>query len=207
MSKVLTKEIESAKKAKRKAVPKRVKPGCPAEAFGWIPGGVMAIKSPLEKVQQATDILFKESPGVLSDFAILKMLNSDPWTLAKCLPFPQLGTEFSRILRTQVVYLECISPSHPDEFSSYSIYDKGQTIERFEIIENSPELERFLQDCDAVDFSITKCLCQIVSKTGDHKVTFESRLIETTEQAIAKKIKFIDQRFKELGICLPAKLV
>lgn len=168
----------------------------------------MAVKSPLEKVQQAksrADIIFKESSGVLNDFAILKMVNSDPWTLAKCGVFLQLGIEFSRILKTQVVYLSCLSKSNPDNYSSYFIADKGQTIERFEITENSPELERFVKKNHATDFSMTKCLCQIVSKTDSHKMTFESRLIETTEKALAKKIKFIDQRFKELGICLPAR--
>lgn len=188
---------------------KQEKAGCPKAAFAWINGGVMAVKSPLEKVQQArlrADKIFKESSGVLNDFSVLKTVKSDPWTLAKCGVFHQLGIDFSRILKTQVVVLSCLNKAKPENFTSYFIADKGQIIERFEITENSPELERFLQDHHATDFCMTKCLSQLVCKTGSHKVTFESRLIETTEQAIAKKIQFIDQRFKELGICLPANL-
>jgi len=135
----------------------------------------------------------------------LSDIDSGSWTLAKCGLFHQLGIEFSRILKTQVVILSCLSKTKPENSASYFISDEGEIIERFEIAENSPELEGFLQQNHAADFSMTKCLCQIVSKTGGHKVTFESRLIETTKWAVGKKIKFIDQRFKELGICVPAK--
>lgn len=52
-----------------------------------------------------------------------------------------------------------------------------------------------------------KLLCKMSVNIGGTKVQFESRLITTTEKALANDRRFIDRRFKELGICLPAKPV
>jgi len=199
---------EAAKKAKRKAVPKRVKPGCPAEAFGWIAGGVMAVKASAPEVKKAVEavMIFKEQPEILEIFELLEQVDSGSWTLALCGLFNEPAMELSRILKTRAVYLAYDDTSG---LTYYEIYDQGNSVERFESCEVYPGEEEETGDASpsGTNKSKSNVLCKLSVNRGERKVTFESQLTNTTKKALINDRPFIHQRFKELGICLPAKLV
>jgi hypothetical protein len=183
------------------------KAGCPEKIFGWIPGAVVAVKCGLAEIEKAIKSVsvFREHPEMLEGFELLEQVNSGAWTLATCGIFNETAVELSRILKMEavkLVYDDCSGTIQ------YEIYDHGKSVENFNICEIFPGVENEADDNAATTKGRRKLknLCQLSVKVGSYQVTFESLLIKSTEKAIAQEKKFIDQRFKELGICLPSKL-
>ena len=177
---------------------KRMSPkaGCPEEAFGWIAGGVMAVKASVPQVRNAVGAvtLFKVHPEVQAIFKLLEQVDSGPWTLALCGHFYDSAVELSSILKTRAVFLgydDCTG------LICYEIFDRGNSVERFKSSDDPSSKAK----------SESKLLCKMSVNTDGWNVTFESRLKTATKAALADDRRFIDQRFKELGICLPAKSV
>lgn len=182
------------------------KAGCPEKVFLWIQGGVMAVKSSVTEVQKAikSASVFRKHPEMLEGFELLEQVNSGAWTLAKCWIFNDPAVELSRILKTEAVKLVYDSCSGT---IGYEIYDHGKLVEHFNICEIFPGVEDEADDnaATAKDRRKLKNLCLLSVKTGSDRVTFESQLIKVTAKAITQEKKFIDQRFKKLGICLPSQ--
>jgi len=198
---------------KRKdAIPQAIKGGCPAGVFEWIDGGAMAIKAGLEEVKEAlasAAVKPKKHSATSETIHVLEHVNSGEWIIANCGIFP-LGSPasvISKMLKTQVVHLVYDSNSG---FVGYDIYSQGRLVESFEICEAFPgcSYEDIFGKAPGKIKPSEKNLCKIhiVSRSdGEDFVTFESTLIKSDEKQVAKMQKFIDQRFKDLGIGLPSK--
>ena len=164
----------------------------------------MAVKASVPQVRKAMDAVttFKKHPEILEIFELLEQVDSGSWTLALCGFSNEPAIEFSRILKTRAVHLaydDCSGLTY------YEIYDRGNLVERFESCEVFPGVDEETGDAatSGKDKSKSKLLCKMSVNIGGVKVKFESRLKKTTEKSLANDRRFIDQRFKELGICLP----
>ena len=139
---------------------------------------------------------------------ILANADSGAWTLANCddAGCCSVAKAISKSMKTQVVFFTYDAVSG---FVGYDIYERGDLVEFFEVCEAFPECsyeDIFGRSPSRIAASKQPRRIHFVSRDGGEDfVTFESTLVDADEKRLSKTYKFLDARFKELGIALPAE--
>jgi hypothetical protein len=190
----------AARKSVTKGTPKvAVAPGCSEDAIYGITRGVMAVKAREESVQKALDSGKVDTEGV--DVDLLGQFDSGEWTLAHCgLLLMEASVDLSRILKTQAVHLFYESTSGS---IGYHIYEGGALVEILKTAD--AEFMEFMEE-GGMGPSVGNPLCNVRIEHDGVVVWLESRLVRATKKALAQgAAKFVNLRFKELGIGVPEK--
>jgi len=176
-----------------------VSPGCPQGIIYNLTRGVMAVKAKLMTVKEALVSGKVDNDGV--EVALLTQFDAGEWQLVRCgLLQTQAATDLSRILKTQAMHLYYDDPTGT---IGYEIYEEGVIVETLLTI--CEEDAEFMED---------ECKNSLSDAIVNHKVNhegtvicFESRLSKVSKKALVQDVeKFIDIRFKELGIGIPKNI-
>ena len=174
-------------------------PGFPHKDISWL-FGLIAIQAPLAGIKA----LAKPKPGPRTrDTEGFQLKHSNFTLLAweKC--EPAFAQQLSKKLKTTAAYLW-------DEDTSgwfgYSIFKNGAEIEAFQYGMNyTDEVEEFAEELgDALPTPAKrkKGWDVAVTKNGDD-YQFRSKLIKPVGKELCRGLKFVDERFKALGIPIP----
>jgi|SRR6266850_3598920 len=177
----------------------KTRPGFPHKDISWL-FGLIAIEAPLASIKA----LASRKPNTRTRDTQGFELDGSGYTLLaweKC--EPDFAQQLSKKLRTTAAYLW-------DEDTSgwfgYSIFKDGAEIEAFQYGMNyADELDEFAEELgDALPTPAKrkKGWDVSVAKEGDD-FQFRSKLIKPAGKELCKGLKFVDERFKALGIPIP----
>lgn len=176
-------------------------PGCPVEVLEWMNGGVIALECTTGAYQKAlkSGILAKQnidSPALRND------IDSGKWVIAECGLVDYAAQALSKQLKSLAVHLFYDDTSG---LVGYEIYNHGVTVERMSITDD--ELSEYCEASgDSDSYAVVDGQKAHLSFVKDsERISFDSMLVDAKKGAVAKKMGFINKRFADLGICIPAK--
>lgn len=186
----------------RKGMLQKAKLGCPQRVFEWMRGGVMAVKA------KADDVLEKVRTGGGKELEFLYQIDAGGWCLAHLGVFHDIPDGFNSLNQYLSVELQAmVVHLWYDDITGivgYTIHRGGQEVECY----NQAELfEGVDEPIDGSDGGKV-----LAWKSGNMGVSFKSSLVQIKKEDLALgevagiDVQFINKRFKQLGLGLPAKL-
>jgi hypothetical protein len=174
-------------------------PGCPEEVLGWMNSGLIAVQCTAKSFQKALESGFL-AKKMVQDPAIRQDIDSGNWVIAECGPLDAAAQSLSKKLKSLAVYFFYDDTSG---VVGYIIYDHGVTVERMSITDD--ELSQYCEAEGDGDTVVDGQKAHLSFVKDGERVSFDSMLIDAKKGALAKKMGFINKRFADMGICIPAK--
>jgi hypothetical protein len=159
--------------------PKKSDPGCPAGVYSWLKGGIMAVECIDEKQRSLVGCqkILKNDACLLDAVAVIDEIDSGNWVVAHCGLFEEIPTLVSKKLKTKAAFL---------------YYDDTSGLYGYSLFLNGKRQEEITSESDVSELLTTHKQSGIAA--GNH------RGFEDVPMAL------IDNRFRDLGICLPVSL-
>lgn len=173
--------------------------GCSQEALVSLRGPVLAIKSNLSDLSK--NLRSKKCKTIRASIELVTGVDSGEWLLAEYtqnILAPNAAIDVSRLLNTQIMFLY-----HDDSSGTlgYNLYDKGVLIEALQMIDS--EFIEFLTEAD-LQLTVNKPLASLRVESEGFMICFKSKISRAKKNALTQgAAKFIDSRFKEIGIYIP----
>jgi len=177
----------------------KARPGFPHEDTSWL-FGLIAVHAPIAEVRKVAG---DQSKVAKRDSHAFELDGSDYTVLSwdKCKP--ELAQWLSKRLRTMVGY---VWDEDTSGWFGYSVFKDGEELEVFQYGANfEDELEEFAEELGD-DMPTQEMRSEgwdvFVCQEGED-FQFRSTLTQATEKELLRGLKFVDARFKAIGIPIP----